>query len=120
MVGTAHRARRICRVHGLGDQLAAGGGAPRIPEASLPPIIYSVASSVGYVFPVLFGTLATTAEFRHQTLTPTFLATPQRGAVLGAKFATLAVFGAIYGVAGYSLLRWFEVLSRRYATLERS
>jgi hypothetical protein len=85
---------------GLGDQLAAAGGnAPRIPEGSLPPIIYSVASSIGYVFPVLFGTLATTAEFRHQTLTPTFLATPQRGTVLGAKFVTLAVFGAIYGVA---------------------
>lgn len=85
---------------GLGDQLASGGGStPQIPEESLPPIIYSVASSVGYVFPVLFGTLATTAEFRHQTLTPTFLATPHRGRVLGAKLLTLAVFGAIYGVA---------------------
>lgn len=85
---------------GLGDQLGPGGGnAPQIPDASLPPIIYSIASSIGYVFPVLFGTLATTAEFRHQTLTPTFLALPHRGTVLGAKLVTLAVFGAIYGVA---------------------
>lgn len=85
---------------GLGEQLAAGGGnAPHIPEASLPPIIYSIASSIGYVFPVLFGTLATTAEFRHQTLTPTFLATPRRGLVLGAKYLVLALFGAVYGLA---------------------
>jgi hypothetical protein len=28
--------------------------------------------------------------------------------------------GAIYGIAGYALLRWFEVLSRRHASLERS
>ncbi|HEU4849649.1 MAG TPA: ABC transporter permease [Terrimesophilobacter sp.] len=84
---------------GLGDQLGTGGGdVPQIPDAALPPIIYSIASSVGYVFPVLFGTLATTAEFRHQTLTPTFLATPRRGVVLAAKFVTLAVFGALYGI----------------------
>lgn len=85
---------------GLGDKLAASGGnVPHLPEAALPPIIYSIASSVGYVFPVLFGTLATTSEFRHQTLTPTFLAQPHRGTVLGAKLVTLGVFGAIYGVA---------------------
>ena len=85
---------------GLGDKLASSGGnAPHIPEASLPPIIYSIASSIGYVFPVLFGTLATTSEFRHQTLTPTFLAQPHRETVLGAKLVTLAVIGAIYGVA---------------------
>jgi ABC-2 type transport system permease protein len=36
--------------------------------------------------------------------------------LLGAE----VLVGAIYGVAGYALLRWFEVLSRRYATLERS
>ena len=28
--------------------------------------------------------------------------------------------GAIYGIAGYALLRWFEILSRRNASLERS
>jgi ABC-2 type transport system permease protein len=36
--------------------------------------------------------------------------------LLGAEL----LVGAIYGVAGYALLRWFEVLGRRYATLERS
>ena len=73
-----------------------GGGAP--PAAGLPPLIYSFASSVGYVFPVLIGALATTGEFRHQTLTPTFLATPRRRGVLGAKGVSLFVVGAAYGV----------------------
>ncbi|MGO4102720.1 ABC transporter permease [Leifsonia sp. YAF41] len=71
------------------------GGAP--PVDSLPPLIYSFASSVGYVFPVLIGALATTGEFRHQTLTPTFLATPRRLGVLGAKGTSMFVVGALYG-----------------------
>jgi ABC-2 type transport system permease protein len=77
---------------------AAGGGGPPPMFGELAPLIYSFASSVGYVFPVLLGALATTGEFRHQTLTPTFLATPKRGQVLGAKIGTLFVAGAGYGV----------------------
>jgi ABC-2 type transport system permease protein len=85
---------------GLGGRLAAAGGnVPTIPDASIHPLVFSVASSIGYVFPVLLGALATTAEFRHQTLTPTFLATPRRGSVLGAKLVVLAGFGALYGIA---------------------
>lgn len=89
---------------GLGGALGspgvdpAGGGMPGIPDGALPPIIYSIASSIGYVFPVLLGTLATTVEFRHQTLTPTFLATPRRGVVLGAKYLVLLGFGAVFGL----------------------
>lgn len=85
---------------GLGDTLAASGGnVPQIPEAVLPAIVYSIASSIGYVFPVIFGTLAVTTEFRHQTLTPTFLAQPHRGTVLGAKLVSMGIMGAFYGVA---------------------
>jgi hypothetical protein len=78
------------------DAAGAGGAPPSFGE--LAPLIYSFASSVGYVFPVLLGALATTGEFRHQTLTPTFLATPKRGRVLGAKVGTLFAAGAGYGV----------------------
>ncbi|TFD78352.1 ABC transporter permease [Cryobacterium fucosi] len=67
------------------------------PLGSLPPLVYSFASSVGYVFPVLLGALATTGEFRHQTLTPTFLANPRRAQVLGAKVITLFLAGAAFG-----------------------
>ncbi len=30
------------------------------------------------------------------------------------------LIGVIYGIAGYALLRWFEIQSRRHATLDRS
>jgi ABC-2 type transport system permease protein len=41
------------------------------------------------------------------------------GDVRGLLGAELLV-GTVYGVAGYALLRWFEVQSRRFGTLERS
>ncbi|MFC0680455.1 hypothetical protein ACFFGH_21700 [Lysobacter korlensis] len=84
-----------------------GGGAPGTPPggpsfdpSALPPLIYSFASSIGYVFPLLIGALAVTNEFRHQTLTPTFLASPRRGPVLGGKLANGLLFGALYGIVG--------------------
>jgi ABC-2 type transport system permease protein len=73
-------------------------GAP--PMEILAPMLYGSVSTFGYVFPVLLGALAVTSEYRHRMLTPTFLATPKRGMVLGAKSATLLIFGAIYGVVG--------------------
>jgi hypothetical protein len=71
---------------------------PAIPEGQLPLLVYSFATSVGYVFPVLLGALAVTSEFRFQSLTPTFLAIPRRGLVLGGKVIALVVAGAVFGV----------------------
>ena len=82
------------------DAVNSGGGADLSTLGNLPPLIYSFAASVGYVFPVLLGALATTGEFRHQTLTPTFLATPKRGRVLSAKIITMFVVGAGLGLVG--------------------
>ncbi len=59
--------------------------------------LYSLAGSVGYVFPLLIGALLVTGEFRHKTLTPTFLAIPRRGTVLGGKVIAGAVMGLVYG-----------------------
>ena len=84
----------------LGDQLSEQPGAPQLPEDTLPPVIYSLATAVGYVFPLILGALSVTSEFRYQTLTPTFLAEPRRGVVLGAKLVVLAVAGAVFGLAG--------------------
>ncbi|MCW4386628.1 ABC transporter permease [Salinibacterium sp. SYSU T00001] len=80
-----------------------GGILPGGDEAGLvgdgaPALVYSVAVTVGYVFPVILGTLSITGEVRHQTLTPTFLTTPRRGIVLAAKLVVLFVFGVFYGV----------------------
>lgn len=76
------------------------GSGPAMPEDMLPPLIYTLATSVGYVFPVLVGTLLVTGEFRHKTLTPTFLATPRRGIALGAKILAGVAVGAVYAVIG--------------------
>ncbi len=61
-------------------------------------LLYSFASSLGYVFALLVGTLMVTNEFRHETLTPTFLATPRRGVSLTAKLLVGVIVGALYGV----------------------
>lgn len=69
-----------------------------VPMENAASLLYSFGTSVGYVFPVLLGALFTTNEFRHQMLTPTFLATPHRAQVLGGKLLIAVGFGALYGV----------------------
>lgn len=71
-----------------------------ITEDAIPPLVYSTVTAVGYVFPLLFGALASTTEFRHQTLTPTFLATPRRARVLGGKIGAGLIWGLVFGVVG--------------------
>ncbi len=90
----------------MADDLAAAAGAPAPPgapsfgAADIPPIVYSVATAIGYVFPLILGVLSATAEVRYQTLTPTFLAVPRRGRVLAAKLVVIALAGAVFGVVG--------------------
>ncbi|GAA3923162.1 ABC transporter permease subunit [Microbacterium invictum] len=74
------------------------GGVPAMSAEAVPPLIYSLATAVGYVFPLLIGTLLVTGEFRHQTLTPTFLATPRRGVALSGKALAGVAVGVLYGV----------------------
>ncbi|MCR2783339.1 MULTISPECIES: ABC transporter permease [unclassified Microbacterium] len=79
---------------------ALSDNAPRLRPDTLPPLLYSLATAMGYVFPLLIGTLMVTTEIRHQTLTPTFLATPRRGRVLTAKLVVGVGLGVLYGVVG--------------------
>lgn len=76
------------------------GGAPAMPAEGLSATLYSTATAVGYVFPLLIGTLMVTTEFRHKTLTPTFLATPKRGVVLWGKMLVGVAMGVLFGVIG--------------------
>ena len=73
---------------------------PQVPDEGLAELLYSTATSVGYVFPLLIGTLMVTAEFRHSTLSPTFLATPRRSTVLWSKLLVGALLGVLYGIVG--------------------
>jgi len=73
--------------------------APMSPEA-VARTIYTLATSLGYVFPVIVGALAMTSEFRHQTITPTLLAEPRRTMFLTAKMLSSVVVGLLFGVVG--------------------
>ena len=84
------------------DAAASAGQTPLPPGMNLAPLVYSFASSIGYVFPVLLGALAVTGEFRHKTLTPTFLAEPHRSTVLSAKFLSQLIIGAGLGVVAFA------------------
>lgn len=78
------------------------------PEGQAPPLggldaaltVYGVLNAVGYVFPLVVGTLLVTTEVRHKTLTQTLLAEPRRDVVLGAKLVLAAGIGLLYGLAG--------------------
>jgi ABC-type transport system involved in multi-copper enzyme maturation permease subunit len=69
-----------------------------IADDFLAPLVYSMATATGYVFPIIFGAMSITSEVRHRTLGTVFLATPNRSVVLAAKAVAGLAVGALYGV----------------------
>jgi ABC-2 type transport system permease protein len=76
------------------------GPATAMTPESVARTIYTLATSLGYVFPVLVGAMAMTSEFRHQTITPTLLAEPRRTVFLTAKMLSSVPVGLLFGVVG--------------------
>src|SRR5690625_6213145 len=60
--------------------------------------VYTLAPAFGYVFPLIVGAISVTAEFRHQTITPTLLAEPRRSTVMGAKLISALPVGLVIGL----------------------
>jgi ABC-type transport system involved in multi-copper enzyme maturation permease subunit len=50
------------------------------------------------LFPLALGVLLITSEYRHQTISATFLSTPRRWVVLVSKSIAVALIGVIYAV----------------------
>ncbi|MBC9225819.1 ABC transporter permease subunit [Aeromicrobium sp. 636] len=63
-------------------------------------VVYSLTSPIGYVFPLIVGSLLFTGEFRHKTITASLLAQPNRSVLMAAKLVAAVVVGLIYGVIG--------------------
>jgi ABC-2 type transport system permease protein len=82
----------------IGFDGSEGNFAPPLSTPAGQRNLFSVASSAG-IFVLILGIIAITGEFRHQTVTPTFLATPHRGRVVISKLVTYALTGVGYGVA---------------------
>lgn len=64
--------------------------------ATLASGVYTSGQLFGLLLAMIMGILIITNEFHHQTATPTFLATPVRPKVVGAKVVAALVWGAVF------------------------
>lgn len=84
----------------IGALVAIGSLAPKDAIKEPKDVPYLFATSNGALITAfVVSVLGVTTEFRHQTITPTVLATPSRWAIVAAKMITYAVAGAAYAVA---------------------
>jgi ABC-2 type transport system permease protein len=65
-------------------------------------------TGIGALFASLLGAMSITAEIRHGTIRPTFLATPRRERVLAAKLAAGALIGVAVGLLAEGLTAAIE------------
>jgi ABC-2 type transport system permease protein len=83
----------------LGGAGAPGG--PRYPgldNTSMVSSVYTAGLSTAYLLTLAVGVLSIGSEYRHMTITTTFLATPRRVRVMVAKVTSLLGIGAFYGL----------------------
>ncbi|MFB4315967.1 ABC transporter permease [Actinomadura sp. 21ATH] len=76
-------------------------GQPGIPPVTDPATVRAFYASAGggVLFMMILGIMGITGEYRHQTISGTFLVTPRRGRVLAAKLISYFLFGAAFGLA---------------------
>ena len=79
-------------------EMTGGVDMPTLSDASRVRGVYTGGLSVSYLMTLAIGVMAIGAEYRHKTITSTFLATPRRARVMIAKVVSLIGIGAFYGI----------------------
>ena len=80
---------------------SASQGAPGAPTGDALQVansVYTAGLSLGYLLLLTIGIMQVGSEYRHKTITSTFLATPRRARAMLAKVVALLGIGALYGV----------------------
>jgi ABC-type transport system involved in multi-copper enzyme maturation permease subunit len=72
-------------------------------QAANQPKVFGWGTSIGALFAALFGAMGITGEFRHGTIRPTLLVTPQRRSVVTAKAISAAMAGLLVGLLAEAL-----------------
>jgi hypothetical protein len=88
-------------VAGSRQQGGPGGGGPPLPgldNTAMVSTVYTAGLSLAYLLTLVVGVMSIGSEYRHKTITSTFLSTPKRVRVMVAKVTSLLGIGAFYGV----------------------
>jgi len=88
-------------VAGSRQQGGPGGGGPRLPgldNTEMVSTVYTAGLSIAYLLTLVVGVMSIGSEYRHKTITSTFLSTPKRVRVMVAKVTSLLGIGVFYGL----------------------
>ncbi len=84
-----------------GSRAQGGPAGPKFPgldNTAMVSTVYTAGLSLAYLLTLVVGVMSIGSEYRHKTITSTFLSTPKRVRVMVAKVASLLGIGAFYGL----------------------
>ena len=79
-------------------QEAIDAGQPTGDALQIANSVYTAGLTIGYTLTLVIGIMQIGSEYRHKTVTSTFLSTPRRVRVMLAKVVALLGIGALYGL----------------------